>query len=95
MKYRERIRRMRDRLFRRQKGRCFYCDELTVQTVGQGDIPPNAATIDHIVPQSKGGTYEAGNIVLACRTCNQAKGSLSGKDFLRARVAKSQETPPA
>ncbi len=39
-------------------------------------------TIDHIVPRSKGGArWDDSNVTTACRTCNQAKGSMSLADF--------------
>jgi hypothetical protein len=37
--------------------------------------------LDHIVPRSKGGTNSVKNLVLSCRSCNEAKGSLSLKEF--------------
>lgn len=33
------------------------------------------ATIDHVIPKSKGGTWDKGNLVLACYSCNQIKGN--------------------
>lgn len=32
------------------------------------------STIDHIVPRSKGGGDEPGNLALCCNTCNTVKG---------------------
>lgn len=34
---------------------------------------PDQATIDHIHPVSKGGTWRYDNLQLACYACNQAK----------------------
>lgn len=33
------------------------------------------ATIDHIIPVSKGGTNNPGNYILACSECNSVKGN--------------------
>lgn len=38
-------------------------------------------TIDHVVPQSVGGPDDAENLALACRNCNERRGSrLEGRD---------------
>ena len=39
-------------------------------------------TIDHVVPQCKGGPTDASNCRTACLSCNQKKGSLSLDEFL-------------
>lgn len=57
-------------LFYRRGGRCKYCGGPTALG-GEG---PNMATRDHVRPRSKGGK-QAGNLVLACFKCNNAKGS--------------------
>ncbi|WP_019997222.1 HNH endonuclease [Aureimonas ureilytica] len=93
MRSRHRIRLIRQRLHFRQKGRCFYCNRLTVLASHGGAIPPDAATIDHIVPKFCGGTYKASNVVLACRVCNQAKGKLTGEEFLLSLVAQKEPRP--
>ncbi len=46
-----------------QGGKCFYCDAVL-------DI--NEATLDHVVPQSKGGTGDLDNLVVCCRYANHA-----------------------
>jgi 5-methylcytosine-specific restriction endonuclease McrA len=38
-------------------------------------------TIDHMVPQSAGGSDDADNLALACRNCNERRGNrLEGRD---------------
>jgi len=55
--------------------------------------------IDHILPQSRGGSDRIANLVICCHTCNQAKGNQSLEDFLSdrpevlARVQESRKTP--
>lgn len=61
----ERARQVRA-LVRRDGWRCAYCPaELDVTTV----------TIDHVIPRSRGGTNDLGNLVLACWPCNKSKGN--------------------
>lgn len=49
---------------------CYYCSTgLTSET----------ATIDHVIPKSKGGTDDSQNLVLACPECNERKAE---RDFL-------------
>ena len=59
--------------------RCHYCGREDLVS----DVPMNAskaemrnlATIDHVVPISKGGPErDEGNVVVACYPCNQRKG---------------------
>lgn len=53
-------------------GRCSLCGD----PVELGDeTSPRYATIDHIVPLSKGGDDSIANLALACLSCNQKKGS--------------------
>jgi 5-methylcytosine-specific restriction endonuclease McrA len=35
----------------------------------------SGATIDHVIPKSKGGDDSMDNLVLACTACNGAKGN--------------------
>lgn len=40
-------------------------------------------TVDHVVPQSRGGKSESRNLVLACQPCNKKKGNNSYISFVR------------
>ena len=52
---------------------CTYCPtKLTMET----------ATLDHIIPRSKGGGSTKDNLVLACKPCNSKKGNKSVDSFL-------------
>lgn len=47
-----------------QKGECHYCRRY----VGKADL-----TMDHVLPLSRGGKSKKGNIVPACKECNNKK----------------------
>jgi hypothetical protein len=56
----------RDNVFKRDNYTCVYC----------GEDDARAMTIDHILPQSKGGKDTFENCVTACKPCNSKKGDL-------------------
>ncbi|MDY6790922.1 MAG: HNH endonuclease [Thermodesulfobacteriota bacterium] len=49
------------------KGICHYCKRPT---------PAKELTMDHIVPVSRGGKSTKGNVVPACKECNNKKKQL-------------------
>ncbi len=49
------------------KGICHYCKSPTL---------PKELTMDHIVPVSRGGRSTKGNVVPACKECNNKKKQL-------------------
>lgn len=51
---------------------CPYC---------MGEFALSKATIDHIVPQSRGGVSEPYNMVWCCKRCNNEKGSLTPEEY--------------
>lgn len=51
-------------------GRCTYCGEQVNLVHGH----PKQATVDHVIPLSRGGLTVLGNVALACSDCNNAKG---------------------
>ena len=52
--------------------RCVYCAARLVL---------EAATLDHVIPLSRGGNHAPGNLVAACLNCNQLKGSMLPVEF--------------
>jgi 5-methylcytosine-specific restriction endonuclease McrA len=47
-----------------QQGECYYCH----RKVGKDNL-----TMDHVLPLSRGGRSKKGNIVPACKECNNKK----------------------
>jgi 5-methylcytosine-specific restriction endonuclease McrA len=78
--------RLRRLAFQREGGRCFWCDAEVLLLSGRPGhlaLPPNAATLDHITPVSRGGErHSLENVVCACLACNQARGTTPAVDFL-------------
>lgn len=60
----------REEIKRRDGYKCIYCGSTE-------DL-----TIDHVVPQCKGGATNSANCVTACRSCNLAKGSMHVSEFM-------------
>lgn len=54
------------------KHKCIYCGGLTND---------NILEVDHLYPVSKGGSNKIDNLVIACNTCNNAKGSKELKQW--------------
>jgi hypothetical protein len=54
---------------------CCYCGvELDFDRGKRGEgIAPNRATLEHILPVSRGGTHTFDNTALACHRCNVSK----------------------
>jgi hypothetical protein len=61
----------REYLLEQWNRKCAYCNAV--------DTP---LEIDHIHPRAKGGTDRVDNLTLACRPCNQRKGTQNAADFV-------------
>lgn len=57
-------------IFERDKWRCEYCKKKIRPCDGKDFAAKRMATIDHVIPLSKGGTDESTNKVSACFECN-------------------------
>jgi len=63
-------------------GRCHYCGR---------QVGSRGLTMDHIVPLIRGGRSSRGNLVPACKECNNQKKSLlpvEWEDYLRRLAAR-------
>ncbi len=61
---------IREYLLEKWGRKCAYC--------GKKNVP---LEIEHIVPKSRGGSDRVSNLTIACRECNQAKGSQNAEEF--------------
>lgn len=59
---------------------CAYCGiPMKLRCAKGKPIPPQKSTKDHVIPK----THDGGLVTIpACRSCNQAKGTLSMPEFL-------------
>jgi len=61
------------------KGVCHYC---------QGRFDPKELTMDHITPIARGGKSTKGNVVAACKACNQNKRHLTPAEMILYKTNK-------
>lgn len=79
---------------RRDGARCHYCGVRTVEMPTQARNPAQR-TIDHKIPRSQGGPTNHRNLVIACLTCNEARGNRDYWEFKRSRALPSTRPPGA
>lgn len=65
---------LRERVWTRDGGACFYCKK---------PIAMSDAQLDHVIAKSRGGPHDDTNRITSCQRCNGAKGSLSLIDWHR------------
>jgi 5-methylcytosine-specific restriction endonuclease McrA len=61
----------RENIYRRDNYECVYC----------GSSNQKILTLDHVIPQSKGGPDTWDNLVTACRPCNAEKADLTLEEY--------------
>ncbi|MEO8701183.1 MAG: HNH endonuclease [Kofleriaceae bacterium] len=54
-------------------GKCIHCNTKLV--VGHDGRPLGEATLEHVFPETQGGTDAVANLAVACARCNREKGS--------------------
>lgn len=67
---------------------CCYCNiemDFNRGTRGNG-IAPNRATLEHIMPLSRGGTHTFSNTALACHHCNVTKNNKTVEEWGRHKA---------
>jgi 5-methylcytosine-specific restriction endonuclease McrA len=79
---------IREYLLEKFNRKCVYCGAKDTRL-----------EIEHITPRSKGGSNRVSNLVIACHQCNEAKGAMDIRDFLKdkpsilERVLRQAKTP--
>lgn len=63
------------------KGRCHYCGQT---------FPPDALTMDHVLPIVRGGKSTKGNIVPCCKQCNNDKKYLTPAEIILKKLEKGE-----
>jgi hypothetical protein len=67
---------LREQVFAQAESRCAYCHSLE-------DLMGVTFEVEHIIPESAGGTTSQDNLCLSCPTCNRHKGArLSAQDSM-------------
>ena len=62
-------------IFRREFDKtCVYCEK---------QLNANDYTIEHVLPQSLGGTWRKENVTIACHKCNQEKADMLLTDYIK------------
>lgn len=71
---RKRLRRIKEYVINRDGKICCYCEEpLLLEEI----------SMDHIVPDSKRGTYNTTNLTVACHKCNNKRGNKPFFEFCK------------
>ena len=73
---------VREYVLEKFQRKCAYCKKT--------DVP---LEIEHIVPKSKGGSNRVSNLTLACRPCNQRKGSQTAEELGHPKVQAQAKAP--
>lgn len=67
---------------RNKRDTCFYCErKFTFKDYGEGNAV--IKTVDHIIPESKGGADKYINTVACCHHCNFLKGGSTMDEFIQ------------
>lgn len=75
-------------LYKRQRGRCYYCDCPCRMDGGEG---PYLFTVDHKLPKALGGRRTKENTVGACKYCNSLKGQMTAGEFIKWMAGKDMD----
>ncbi len=72
---------MREYLLEKWERKCAYCGKMGVKL-----------EIEHIIPQSRGGSNRVDNLTLSCRKCNVRKGEQTVTEFGFPNIAQKAQS---
>jgi 5-methylcytosine-specific restriction endonuclease McrA len=64
----------KQKIWNKTNGSCYYCEDK---------LDPNNWEKDHMKPKSKGGTNRLDNLAPSCPDCNDEKGAMTVKEYLK------------
>jgi hypothetical protein len=65
----------REAIHQAQGAKCFWCNvKMRRLRRNEKQLRNNTATLEHLIPKSKGGDSGPLNLVVACNSCNQIRG---------------------
>lgn len=70
-------------VYRKHNYICTSCNVKCLHPTKDNYNQSNAATLDHIIPKSKGGSHTYDNVTLLCRSCNTMKSYKILTDYKR------------
>lgn len=72
------------RLHAQQGGKCYFCNcDTHLLESTQNKMTPITATIEHLIPKSKGGTNAPSNLKMSCHQCNSLRGNMHAVEWLQ------------
>lgn len=71
----------RTRAAEAQNWKCCYCGCDCVET----PLKKNSATLEHVIPESQGGTLDMNNVVMACYKCNNKRAAMNIDVFMNRK----------
>ena len=73
MTVKNRRKRLREKLYKLQGGKCCYCGRAMRPHVHKHNLP-DMATLEHLKRECDGGTMRLDNVACACLECNTGRG---------------------
>ena len=69
---------VRNRLAEAQNWHCCWCGCETIPESGKD----YSATIEHVIPRSKGGSDDQDNLAMSCHKCNKERDTIDALEFM-------------
>jgi len=79
-------------IFERDNWKCWYCGNDITQATAETLNLPTIGTVDHVIPDSRGGSHDPSNLVTACKSCNTRKRNKTLEEYRHyIRYSKSEK----
>ena len=83
---------VREYLLEKFGRKCAYCEYTDAyRLTGKENIP--GLEVEHIIPKARNGSNRISNLTIACRKCNDKKGTQTAKEFGHPQVQVQAKKP--